>query len=261
MQHERRMDIVERIKRLKTVKVQDLMEQYQVSIETIRRDLEFLEERGHLQRVYGGAILQGYYSAAEPAYEYREQTNSREKQAIGKQAATLINDGDSLFIDYGTTTGEMVKHLGDRKNLTILTNAILIARELIQIAKKTEGWRVILLGGEIRDDEFTVSGTLAEANLKDFYVTKTFIGVGGISVEAGLTDYSLQDAGTHRLAIERANMVIGLADHSKFGVTTLNHICPADKLDILITDWLAPETVLEEYRTLGIQVLSVPEEE
>ncbi|GHU05931.1 DeoR family transcriptional regulator [Spirochaetia bacterium] len=261
MQHERRMDIVERIKRLKTVKVQDLMGHYQVSIETIRRDLEFLEEKGQLQRVYGGAILRGYYSAAEPAHEDREQTNSREKKAIGKQAAALINDGDSLFLDYGTTTGVMVRHLGDRKNLTILTNALLIARELVQIAPKPNGWRVILLGGELREDEFTVSGALAEANLKDFYVTKTFIGVGGISVEAGLTDYYLQEVGTHRLAIERANMVIGLADHSKFGITTLNRICPADKLDVLVTDWGTPEAVLEEYRALGIRVLSAAEEE
>jgi DeoR/GlpR family transcriptional regulator of sugar metabolism len=261
MQYERRNDIVEKIRKFKTVKVQDLMSEYHVSIETIRRDLEFLEELGHLQRVYGGAVLQGYYSPAEPEHKHRELTNSREKQAIGKKAASLINNGDSIFIDYGTTTIEMVRQLGDKKNLTILTNAVLVAQELTRIAQNTSGWKVILLGGEIRENELTVSGALTDSNLKNFYVAKTVLGIGGIDLEAGVTNYYFQEASTHRLAIDRANTVIGLADYRKFGVTTLNHICPAEKLDILVTDWMVPDAVLEEYRGLGITVYTAQEQQ
>jgi DeoR/GlpR family transcriptional regulator of sugar metabolism len=260
MQHERRNDIVEKIRKFKTVKVQDLMSEYHVSIETIRRDLEFLEELGHLQRVYGGAVAQGYYSRTEPEHKDREMTNSREKKAIGKKAASLISNGDSIFIDYGTTTIEMVRQLGDKKNLTILTNAVMVAQELTLIAQNTSGWKIILLGGEIRENELTVSGALTDSNLKNFYVAKTVIGIGGIDLEAGVTNYYFQEASTHRLAIERANTVIGLADYRKFGVTTLNQICPADKLDILVTDWMVPEAVLDQYRGLGISVYAAQEQ-
>ncbi|MDR3138321.1 MAG: DeoR/GlpR family DNA-binding transcription regulator [Treponema sp.] len=261
MQYERRKDIVEKITEFKTVKVRDLISEYHVSIETIRRDLEFLEEQGYLQRVYGGAVLRGYYGRAEPERKHREMTNSREKQAIGKKAASLISNGDSVFIDYGTTTVEMVRQLGDKKDLTVLTNAVLVAQELARVAQNTSGWRIILLGGEIRENELTVSGALTDSNLKNFYLAKTVIGIGGIDLEAGVTNYYFQEASTHRLAVERADTVIGLADYSKFAVTTLNHICPADKLDILVTDWTVPDAVLEEYRALGITVYAAQGEQ
>ena len=259
MLHERRKDIVEKIKKNQTLKVQNLVSEYQVSIETIRRDLEFLEKQGYLQRVYGGAVLHGYYSITEPEHVQREQSNSNKKQAIGKQAAALVNDGDSLFIDYGTTTIEMVRRLGGKKNLIILTNAMLIAQELTRLAKGA-GWKIILLGGEVRENEFTVSGAMTDSNLKNFFLHKVILGVGGINVQSGVTDYHIAESSTRRLAMEQAGTIIGLADCSKFGVTALNQICPADKLDILVTDWTVPETVLDEYRALGITVYTAAEE-
>jgi DeoR family transcriptional regulator of aga operon/DeoR family fructose operon transcriptional repressor len=259
MQHERRKDIVKKIKKDQTLKVQNLVSEYQVSIETIRRDLEFLEKQGYLQRVYGGAVLHGYYSIAEAEHIQREQSNSREKQAIGKQAAALITDGDSLFIDYGTTTIEMVRPMEDRKNLTILTNGMLIAQELARFAK-SGGWKIILLGGEVRENEFTVSGAMTNSNLSNFFLNKMIMGIGGINLQDGVTDYHIAEAGTRRLAIEQADTVIGLADHSKFGITALNRICPVDKLDILVTGWTVPETVLDEDRGLGITVYTAQEE-
>lgn len=254
MQHERRKEIITKINKLRTLKVADLTEEFQVSIETIRRDLEFLEKQGHLQRVYGGAVLRGYYSLTEPDLVLREQTNSREKQAIGEKAASLIEHGDSLFIDFGTTTVEMARKLGGKKNLTILTNGMLVAQELVRLAENSTGWKIILLGGEVRTSEFTVSGAMADSNLKNFYIAKAVIGMGGLDPRTGVTDYHVQEASACRLAIAQAHTVIGLADYSKFGVTALNRICPTDRLDILVTDWTVPATVLNEYRALGIDV-------
>ena len=254
MRHERRKDIVEKIQKLKTVKVQDLMKEYQVSIETIREDLAFLEEKGYLHRVYGGAVLHEYYSPLEMGHRQREQLNSREKQAIGKIASSLINDVDSVFIDYGTTTIEAVRNLAGKKNLTVLTNAVPIAQELAQISRNAIGWKIILLGGELREDELTVYGDIAVSVLKNFNVAKALIGAGGIDLKSGLTNYFYEDAGIHRLAIEQANTVIALAAHDKFGVITLNRICAVEDLDILVTDWKVPKNILEEYRALGITV-------
>ena len=261
MRHERRNDIVEKVRKFKTVKVQDLMKDYQVSIETIREDLAFLEGKGYLHRVYGGAVLHEYYSPLEMDRRQREHLNSREKKAIGKMASSLINDGDSVFIDYGTTTIEAVRNLIGKKNLTVLTNAVLIAQELAQISRNAVGWKIILLGGELREDELTVYGDIAVSVLKNFNVAKALIGVGGIDLKAGLTDYFYEDAGVHRLSIEQANTVIVLADHDKFGVVTLNRICPLENLDILVTDWMVTEDIVEEYRSLGITVYVAEEDQ
>ena len=257
MRYERRKDIVEKIQKTKTLKVQDLMKEYNVSIETIREDLEFLQEKGYLQRVYGGAIIREHYSTMETEYKQRELLNAREKNSIGKMASSLINDGDSVFIDYGTTTIEAVKNLVGKKNLTLITNSLPVAQELAQLSGNSSGWKIILLGGILQENELTVHGDFCTSNLKKFNVAKALMGVGGIDIKAGLTEYLIEEASLQRLVIEHADTVIALADNSKFGLITLNHICPAEELDILITDWLTPEDVLEEYRSLGITVYSV----
>ena len=261
MRHERRKGIIEEIRKSRTIKVQDLIKKYRVSIETIREDLAFLEEKGFLHRVYGGAVLRDHYSSFEIDYRQRQQVNYQEKQAIGKIAASFINDGDSVFIDYGTTTIEAARNLTGKKNLTLLTNAVMVAQELVQISTKTDGWRIILLGGEVREDELTVFGDITTSNLKNFNVAKTLIGAGGIDIKAGLTDFHFVEASLHRIAIEHANTVITLADHDKFGVVTLNTICPVKDIDILITDWLVPDDILHDYRALGLTVYTAQKDD
>jgi DeoR family transcriptional regulator of aga operon/DeoR family fructose operon transcriptional repressor len=257
MQHERRNDILVKIRKLRTVKVSDLMDEYQVSIETIRKDLEYLEKKGQITRVYGGAILHGFYGD-EPEYESREILNYPEKQAIGKKAAEFINDGDVLFMDLGTTPMELAKQLRFKKNLTVITNAALTAMELL---RNGSNCKVIFLGGELRKEEFASSGLITEQILKNFYATKTIISIGGISQEHGISDYHLNEACIRRLMIEQSNEVIGLADYTKFGVIAMNHICPLKKLSVLVSDWSVPVKVLEEYRSLGINIVTAPKPE
>jgi DeoR family transcriptional regulator of aga operon/DeoR family fructose operon transcriptional repressor len=253
MLHQRRSEIIARIKKERTIKVTDLMKEYDLSIETIRRDLEYLEKQGHLRRVYGGAVLHGLYGE-EPEYENREILNYPQKQAIGKKAAEFINDGDTLFMDVGTTTMEVAKHLRHKKNLTVITNATLIAHELM----KYESCRVILLGGELRKGERSVSGFLSDENIRLFFVTKTLLGVGGITPETGITDYYLPEAGTRRIMVEHSDEIIAVADYSKFGVTAMNHVCPVNKVNILVTDWTTPSVVCAEYRSQGLSVYNAP---
>ena len=253
MLHQRRSEIITRIKKFRTVKVADLMRDYEVSIETIRRDLEYLEMKGYLRRVYGGAVLHGLYGE-EPEYESREILNYPQKLAIGKKAAEFINDGDTLFIDVGTTTMEVAKQLWNKKNLMVITNGTLIAHELM----KNDNCRVILLGGELRKGELSVSGFLSDSNIRHFYATKVLLGVGGITLETGITDYDVQEASTRRIMVEHSDEVIAVADYSKFGVTAMNHVCPVEKVHILITDWTTPAKVTAEYRYRGLMVYSGP---
>jgi DeoR/GlpR family transcriptional regulator of sugar metabolism len=149
---------------------------------------------------------------------------------------------------------EVAKQLRNKKNLTVITNATLIAHELIN----HEGCRVILLGGELRRGEFSSSGFISDQNIGNFFANKTILGIGGITVETGVTDYYLQETSTRRLMVERSNEVIAVADYSKFGVTAMNYACPVEKIKILVTDWTTPAKVIAEYRSRGVTVYSAP---
>lgn len=250
MLQKRRSEIIEKIKVQRMVKVSDLVNEYQVSIETIRRDLEYLESRGYLRRVYGGAVIDGLLGQ-EPVYSHREVINYEEKRAIGIKAAELIEDGDTLFIDVGTTTLEVARNLKDKKDITVITNATLIANEVI----KSGNCRVILLGGELRSGELSVSGHICDDNLQKFYANKLIMGVGGVSLQNGCTDYHINEAKTRRCMIERAGKIIAVADYSKFGVTAMNFICPINRVEKLVTDWSIPRETIKEFRENGINVL------
>ncbi len=250
MLHARRNKIVDKITEEHLVKVSDLMKEFNVSIETIRRDLEYLEKLGYLRRVYGGAVLDGFYGQ-EPPYKHREVINYPEKQAIAARTCELIDDGDSVFIDLGTTTLEVARCLSKRKNLIIITNATLVAHSLIT----NESCRVILLGGELRRGELSVSGSLCNANIQLFNANKAIIGVGGISLEKGITDYHLEEANIRRSMINRAEKVIAVADHSKFGVVTLNNICELNRINTLVTDWITPAKTIAAYIGAGVNVV------
>jgi DeoR family transcriptional regulator of aga operon/DeoR family fructose operon transcriptional repressor len=253
MLHQRRNEIITKIRKQRTITVADLMAEYKVSIETIRRDLEYLEKQGHLRRVYGGAVLHGLYGE-EPEYKQREIINYAQKQAIGKKTAEFINDGDTLFFDVGTTIMEVAKYLRNKKNLTVITNATLVAHEFI----RHEGCRVILLGGELRRGELSSSGFISDQNIGNFFANKTILGIGGITVETGVTDYYLQETSTRRLMVDRSDEVIAVADYSKFGVIAMNYVCPVEKIKILVTDWTTPAKAIAEYRSRGIMVYSAP---
>ncbi len=253
MLHQRRNQIIKKITEKRMVKVSDLMNDFKVSIETIRRDLEFLEKHGYLKRVYGGAVLSGLYGQ-EPAYEHREVINYDEKKAIAAKTAELINDGDIIFMDVGTTPLEVARCLHTKNNLTVITNSSLIAH--ILVANKS--FHVILLGGEMRHGELSVSGFLCDINLQYFNANKAIIGVGGITTDTGITDYHIEEANNRRTMIQRVDKLIAVADHSKFGVVAMNNICPTNRIHTLVTDWNTPAKIVAEYRLAGLNVIVAP---
>lgn len=250
MLQERRSKIIDKIQQDNVVKVSELMEEFGVSIETIRRDLEYLEKHDYLKRVYGGAVLRGL-NTQEPSYERREIAHEAEKKAIAARTAELVADGDTIFVDVGTTTLETVRQLKGKRDLTVITNSTLAA----QAAVENPFSRVILLGGEIRRGDLSVSGYLCDNSLENFYANKALVGAGGLTVENGVTDYHLAEANTRRLMISHADQVILVADASKFGVVAMNRVCPLSSVNILVTDQGLPESEAENYRAQGLEVL------
>ena len=247
MNQARRNKIVELLDKQGTVTNAELMQTFGISIETVRRDLAYLEERGLLERVYGGAVKKRFMSV-EPNYTNRENKNGVEKLAIARVAERFLLPNDTVFFDLGTTV-LLIAQSAAAENCNAFTNSLRTA-----IALSERGASVTLPGGRLRGGEFAVSGSIAEGNMQRFNIDKAFIGVGGIT-EQGITDFIESEASLRRQVIENAGTVIAVADYSKFGVRAMCNVCKIEDIDILITDEKAPQAFLKELEKKGVQVL------
>ena len=249
MNLERRNQIIDMITQQRAVKNSEIMERFGVSIETVRRDLEYLEQHGYLRRVYGGATLNTSLSS-EPEYNSRAKVFSREKAAIAAEAAKLICPGDSVYLGVGTTVQALAVHMKNVGEVTVFTNALRTAVELSEFPNCT----VILPGGQLRAKELTVSGYPAEENFARFNIDKAFIGIGGIT-ESGITDFHIGEAQLHRQLIKNARQSVVLTDSRKVGQKAIVNVCPLEDIDIVITDSNAPKHVVKSLEQTGIQVI------
>lgn len=239
LSHERHKAILQLLETQNAVSVSDLVARFGVSEMTVRRDLDALEKQGLLQRVHGGAIparSRGY----EPPFLSRSLEHREEKLRIARKAAAYVNDGDSLALDVGTTTLEVAQAIKDKRNLTVITPSFRIAGLLTENPYS----RVILTGGVLRPGELSLVGRMAEDAFRHFFVDKLFLGVGGIDLEAGLTEYNIEDALVKQAMIRSAREVIVVADASKFERVVFAAVAPLEKVTRIITDdSLAPDIV------------------
>ena len=248
MNLDRRKQIAEIINAQGTVKSEELVKRLGVSIETIRRDLTYLEKQGMIKKVYGGAASNKFMTA-EPNYLNRETLNFDEKLAIATEAEKLINPQDAVFFDTGTNVLLLAKQLGEGKNIHAFTNSI---RTAIELSEK--GCEVIIPGGTLRQKELSLSGASTIENINRFVFNKVFIGVGGITTDS-VTDFVSEEAYVRNYLIKNANQVIALADFSKFGVRTMCKVCDLEDIDILICDSKAPKNMLNEIEKKGVKVI------
>ena len=249
MKVERRGQIAEIVSRQRTVNNGELMERFGISIETLRRDLAYLEEQGVLRRVYGGAVANASLSS-EPEYASRVEANQPEKNAIAAAAAGLIEPGDTVYLGVGTTVQAMTQFMKNIGPITVFTNALRTAVELSDIP----GCTVILPGGQLRPKELTLSGFPAEENLDHFNVDKAFVGIGGIT-EEGITDFHTAEAQVHRKLIANARQAIALADSSKMGIRAMNNVCPLSAIDVVVTDSGAAKAQVKSLEKAGVRVI------
>lgn len=246
---ERHQKIVELLRQDNRITVCGLTKLLGVSEATIRRDLRQLAEKGLITRTHGGAIL-AEGTGFEPTMLEKEEQFRAEKERIGRLAASLVEDGDTIILDGGTTTVEIARNLKDHRNVTVITNAVNVCAELAR--SETD---VILIGGNLRKPTLTLVGPLGEANLRRFHVDKVFLGMNGVAVRHGLTTPNLTEAQTKRSMLEQAETVIIVADHSKIEKTSLVAVADISEVDILVTDdGISPEQkrAIEE---AGVHVL------
>jgi len=249
---ERKSFILEQINAHGRVQVTVLAEQLKVSQETVRRDLFLLEEEGKLKRVYGGGVkLQ--YEQGEPPYQQRTVLNYEAKQAIGIKAAELVQDGNTIYMDTGTTIHELAKAMKGKKQITVITNSLTVAIELSEaLAKGLFQGRAVLLGGEISPAQKSLNGHLCQEMLRNFYVDRAFISVGGISIDTGISDYDMNDSIISKMVVNSAKEVIVVADSSKVGIQGFCHIASLDMIDVIICDQPNPSLWEQELERKGI---------
>ncbi|CAG22013.1 MULTISPECIES: transcriptional repressor AgaR [Photobacterium] len=249
---ERRMEIVSLVNRDGKARVEDLAAQFNVSSVTIRSDLSFLEKNGYVVRSHGAAIPNSGVIAELTVHEKRRQ-NAGIKSLIGQAAAKLIESGDTVILDSGTTTREIASSLKALDDVVVMTNGLDVAMELAS----APGIEVLMSGGVLRKGALSFSGSQAESSLKNYRFDKVFLGVDGFDLRAGITTHSEQEASLNRLMCEISEQVIAVVDSTKFGKRSCHMIREFGNIDILVTDSDIPEDYLQGLREMKVDVIIV----
>lgn len=256
-QSERPAVILRELRQVGSVSVENLADLLKVSLATVRRDLQELEEKGLLRRTHGGAIPIEplFYEAFRNDRSFQDQVGSfaEEKKRIAIAASELISSGQTVALTAGTTTTEVIRSLPTLSGITVITNTVNVAMEL----SKRKDIHVFVTGGHLRGDWFSLVGSEAVATMSSVFVDILFIGVNGIDAEHGLTCINADEVEINRAMVRQARRKIAVADHGKLGVVTKWLICPAASIDLLITDKGATEKMIAPFLEKGIKVRRV----
>ena len=253
---QRRQAILAELRQAKAVSAEELARRFGVSLETIRRDLRGLRDRGLLERVYGGALS---VRTAEGDFATRSTLHAARKLAIAQLAATLVEPEDTIVIDIGTTALEVARALPETFRGRVLTNSV----PAVMALAEREEIELLLSGGQVRHGDAACFGAQAEAFFADFYTDKAFLGSGGVHPEAGLTDYYPSEVVVRRTIIGHTAACYVLADSSKLGTIAVHRVCPLDLLTAVLTDDQGESSAHEALANAGVTVLraSVTERE
>ncbi len=249
---ERRTLIIDKLDAEGQLDVISLSKELNVSEVTIRNDLNWLEQKNMLIRARGGA-LKAERVGAEFTLTEKNKLHYQEKLRIGKAAAGLIESGDTIILDSGTTTLEINNHLSNIESLTVITNALNIANRLVE----HEHVNVIVPGGLLRKNSLSLVGTTAEESFKNYFCDKLFLAVDGFNTTHGLSTPNVEEAHLNRIMISIARQVIVVTDSSKFNKRSFAFIAPITAVNTVITDAGIPEENKKRLETAGIKVIIV----
>lgn len=247
---ERQKQILSLLEQQGRLSVAEIVQQFSISEATARRDLESLALQGKAQRVHGGVISVEKAPPELPILE-RKREQSDEKARIGRVAANLVADKDTIFLGSGTTVLELARNVRDRKSLTVITNSLPVLNILAGLQEIT----VISLGGMLRESELSFIGHITEQALSEVRVDKVFMGTRGLSLEHGLTNDYLQETLTDRAILKIGREVIIVADHSKINRVATALLAPLDRMTALVTDANADNKFVQALQKHGINVI------
>jgi len=234
------------------VEIRELNKLFNVSEVSIRNDLAQLEKKNLLVRARGGA-MKFQRVGVDYTVNFKAGLHSAEKQAIGKKAAELINEGETIILDSGTTTLEIAKRLSVFNDLTVITNSLNIAGQLVD----SPNVKVIIPGGSLRRNSLSLIGSMAEDNIKKHFCDKSFIAVDGIDTQYGISTPNVEEAHLNNIMIDISREVFVVTDSSKFKRKSFAYIAPITKINTVITDRNIPLDEKQNLLNSGIKVIIV----
>ncbi|GGI03520.1 DeoR/GlpR family DNA-binding transcription regulator [Egicoccus halophilus] len=235
------------------VRVAELAERFEVSEVTVRTDLDALADRGLLRRVRGGAVP-GTGPLVERRFEESTVAAAAEKRDIARAAAAMVQSGETVILDVGTTTTAIAQELARRDDLhdvTVFTSSLTIAMAL---EAATPGFTVVVTGGTLRPAQHSLVEPLAGLVLAQIRAGIAFLGCNGVDVRGGVTNVNLPETQVKKLILQAAQRRVICADHTKLGAVALAHVCSLDEVDLLLTDRAADPELLDELRETGLTI-------
>nr|WP_311316488.1 DeoR/GlpR family DNA-binding transcription regulator [Peribacillus simplex] len=246
---ERQKKIIDLLTVRKVMKLTELTEELQVSIETLRRDMNLLTRQGKIEKIYGGVKL-AQSTFGESMIEERMFSQLREKEVIAQKCSEYIHDGDCIYIDSGSTTYQLAKYIKQKKKLTVITNSIPVVNELLHSEIE-----LLIIGGKVRQNEQSIVAFDYLFNFSELNIAKAFICASGITIEKGISDYNLEEANTRKKIIELSQQVYVAADSTKFGKDVTIGIAPLDKIDYIITDDHLHQDFISSFQGTGTHLI------
>ena len=240
--------ILDTLRREKRARIVGLAEQLGVSDETVRRHLRDLVAQGLVRREHGFAVWTG--PSEEPPFDQRMRLHAEAKRAIARLALELVEDGRTVMIDTGSTTAYVAEALAARRELTVITNGIEIARSLVG----RNGHRVYLAGGELKAELAAAVGLEALSFIGQFRADVAILSIGAVDIDHGLMNFALDEARIARAMMERAAKTVLAADRSKFGRRAVVRVGGLEEIDVLLTDRAPPEAFAKALATAGVEV-------
>ncbi|MPY54059.1 DeoR/GlpR family DNA-binding transcription regulator [Streptomyces acidicola] len=236
---QRRALILDEVRRRGGVRVNELTRKLGVSDMTVRRDLDALARQGAVEKVHGGAVPVAEASTHEPGFEAKSGLELTAKEDIARAAAELVAPGTAIALSGGTTTYALAQRLLDVPDLTVVTNSVRVA-DVFHTSQRSSGQRqgaaTVVLTGGVRTPSDSLVGPVADQAIAALHFDVLFLGVHGISVEAGLSTPNLAEAETNRRLVQSARRVVVVADHTKWGTVGLSSFASLEQVDTLVTD-------------------------
>lgn len=231
------------------VSLDELTNQFGISMNTVRRDIAELLNRGNIRKVYGG--VSSNLLNRPLGFSVRERKNSEAKQLIGQLASRLVTSGSSIFLDSGSTTPNLLRHLSEKNGVTVITHSLTALYE----ASSLPNLNIIALGGVYTPATSSFTGISTLDALSRLSIQTIFISATGVTIESGLTNSTYLEAEIKRSVVQRGNRVVLMADQSKFGHSAVISFCSFDQLYAIVTDRMPSAPYLEAIERYGIRLI------
>jgi len=249
MRENRLSEMEEYIREKKTVTLEELCNQFNISINTVRRDIAEILQRTDIKKIYGGVAAP--YNKIPPAFSERSGVNLDAKKQIGYCAAQLVNDGDIIYVDSGTTTCHMIEFLSSKQNVTVITHSLDVINKAVLFPNLT----LICLSGTFNKKTFSFTGQSTLSDIADLNISKAFMAANGVTIQNGATQSTPIEFAIKKEVVSRSDSVYVMIENKKFGSVSLFTYCHANQIDAIITEKMPTDEFTEEFAKCGGRII------